>query len=412
MPVPSFSPALAERFRLRFFRVFLRLLLGAIAVCEELIAARIVRRFGIDVVPLAHGIAMAGFYALNLALARRLRTEAAHPVIAAYAACAFTALFAGLFVALAELGWMAVAFAAPPAVRFAGVLPTADAAVWRPRFELGVDVGIAAIAGLFLFGYTAGRRALEVNRRRIAIADLPASLTGFRIVHVSDLHIGAFLRRDELATHVARINALAPDLICITGDLVDRAATCEHAFPVLAGLAARHGVVVTLGNHDVAAGAEAVTAALRRLTPFTVLRNARIDVERDGARFAVIGLDDLGRDWTRGVLEHPALPPLVRDVPEQTPLVVLSHRPDCFEQAATLGAQLVLAGHTHGGQIGVPSWPGRGVRNPAEVITRYARGVFRSGAATLVVSNGLGFTGQPVRLFTPRQIGCLELHPA
>ena len=193
---------------------------------------------------------------------------------------------------------------------------------------------------------------------------------------------------------------------------LDRAATCADAFPVLAGLTARYGVVVTLGNHDVAAGADTVTAALRGLTPFTVLRNARVEVERDGARIAIVGLDDLGRDWARGVLEHPALPPLARDVPAETPLVVLTHRPDCFEQAAALGAALVLAGHTHGGQIGVPSWFSGRVRNPAEVITSYDRGVFRSGTATLVVSNGLGFTGQPVRLFTPRQIGCLDLHPA
>jgi predicted MPP superfamily phosphohydrolase len=112
------------------------------------------------------------------------------------------------------------------------------------------------------------------------------------------------------------------------------------------------------------------------------------------------------------VLEHPALPPLACALPAGTQLVVLTHRPDCFEQAAALGAGLVLAGHTHGGQIGIPSLSRRRVRNPAEMITRYDRGVFRSGASTLIVSNGLGFTGQPVRLFTPREIGCLELHPA
>jgi len=361
---------------------------------------------------LGWGLAIAGFYALNVVLAPRARAEARQPLVAGYAAVAFTALFGGLFVALAELGWTILAFATPPAVRFAAVVPSIDAAAWRPQFELGVDVGLASIAALFLFGYTAGRRALDVSVQRVPIAGLAPSLAGFRIVHVSDLHMGKFLRRDELAAHVARINALDPDLICITGDLVDRAATCADAFPVLAGLSARHGVVVTLGNHDVAAGAEAVTAALRGLTPFTVLRNARVEVERDGARIAIVGLDDLGRDWARGVLEHPALPPLARDVPAETPLVVLTHRPDCFEQAAALGATLVLAGHTHGGQIGVPSWFSGRVRNPAEVITSYDRGVFRSGTATLVVSNGLGFTGQPVRLFTPRQIGCLDLHPA
>src|SRR5262249_31733051 len=149
------------------------------------------------------------------------------------------------------------------------------------------------------------------------------------------------------------------------------------------------------------AGADAVTAALRDLTPFTVLRNARVDVAHDGARLAVIGVDDLCRDWARGAREHPALPPLADAVPSGTPLVVLTHRPDCFPQAAALGADLVLAGHTHGGQIGLPGWFGRRVWNPAQLITRYDRGVFTAGTATLVISNGLGFTGQPVRLFTP-----------
>lgn len=405
-------PNLAETLRLRFFRIFHRLLLAVIAACEVLVGARIARRLGVDVGTLGTTTAAIAVYAANAALVRHLRGERRHPLVSGYAAVAFTALFAGLFVAAAELTWSLASVAAPPAVRLAGLLPTIDAAEWRPAFDAGVDLGLAAIGGLFLFGYTAGRRALDLDTRRIAIAGLPPALAGFRIVHISDLHLGAFLGPEELADHVRRINALAPDLVCITGDLVDRAATCEAMFPILAGLTARHGVVAILGNHDVAAGAEAVTSALRRLTPFTVLRDARLDVEHAGAPLAIVGLDDLGRDWARGVLEHPALPALARERPAGAPLIVLSHRPDCFEQAAALGAGLVLAGHTHGGQIGLPGWIGRRVRNPAEFMTRYDRGTFRSGAATLVVSNGLGFTGQPVRLFTPRQIGCFELHPS
>jgi predicted MPP superfamily phosphohydrolase len=405
-------PGATERLRRQFFHVFLDALLVVIAISETLVALRIARHLGIDVGTLAYVAGAVGFYGVNTALVRRMREGRRHALVTGYAAGAFTALFGGIFLATAELIWTLVAVAAPPAVRLAGIVPTIDAAHWQPLFEAAVDIGLAAIGGLFVFGYTVGRRALEVDDRRIPIEGLPPALAGFRIVHISDLHLGAFLGPDELADHIGRINALAPDLICITGDLVDRASTCEEVFPVLAGLSARHGVVAILGNHDVAAGADAVTSALQRLTPFTVLRNARLDLERDGGRLTIVGLDDLGRDWARGVLEHPALPPLTYGIPADAPLIVLSHRPDCFEQAATLGARLVLSGHTHGGQIGFPGWLGRRIRNPAEFITRYDRGTFRSGSATLVVSNGLGFTGQPVRLFTPRQIGCLELQPA
>src|SRR5262249_36064158 len=148
------------------------------------------------------------------------------------------------------------------------------------------------------------------------------------IVQLSDLHIGQHMDLRELAEHVARVNALAADVICLTGDLVDRPETCAQAFPTLAGLRARHGVLVTLGNHDFWAGAETVTAALRRLTPFRVLRDERCDLEVRGNTLPFLGVDDLGRDWARGVLEHPALPPLAASVPTGRPFIVLSHRPD------------------------------------------------------------------------------------
>jgi predicted MPP superfamily phosphohydrolase len=208
------------------------------------------------------------------------------------------------------------------------------------------------------------------------------------------------------------VNALEPDLVCLTGDLVDRPETCARAFPTLGGLRARHGVLAILGNHDFYAGADTVTAALRELTPFTVLRNALAVIERESATLAVAGVDDLGRDWARGVPEHPALPALATAAPAGAPLVVLSHRPDCFPQAASLGAGLQLSGHTHGGQLAVPWLPGRAPRNLAEFISRFHRGLYREGDALLYVNRGLGFTGQRIRLFTSREITIVTLRAA
>jgi len=400
---------LVERFRVAFFRRFLSLLLAAIAVSEWVILVRISKRAGLTVPLSLHVLVPLGFFLVNRALSARLRELPSGRIASAYAAFAFTCVFGGVIVGVAELGWAIAKLGAVPAVRAAGLVPVAAASGWDAMFALLVDAGLAGLAGLFLFGYTAGGRALVTTFRRVQVRGLAKSLTGFRIVHLSDLHVGAFLRLDELRTHVERVNALAPDLICITGDLVDRAETCEAAFPVLADLRARHGVLVTLGNHDVAAGADGVEAALRSLTPFTVLRNARVELRPEGEPLVVVGLDDLGRDWARGVLEHPALPSLVEDVPSEVPLIVLTHRPDCFDQAAEAGANLVLAGHTHGGQLALPTLGGKRMRNLAEFITRYHRGVYERGASTLIVSNGLGFTGQRVRLFTPREIGCIEL---
>ncbi len=135
-------------------------------------------------------------------------------------------------------------------------------------------------------------------------------------------------------------------------------------------------------------------------------------IEAGSAVLAVAGVDDLGRDWARGVLEHPALPALATAAPAGAPLIVLSHRPDCFPQAARLGAVLQLSGHTHGGQLALPYLPGRLPRNLAEFISRFHRGLYREGDATLYVNRGLGFTGQKIRLFSSREIALVTLRAA
>lgn len=391
----------AESLRLAFFRSFFQLLVLFVGIAEWATVAWVLRACGVRLPWLGHVLGPLTVLWLNrlvLAHAPRLsRHRFSGAALRAYVAVAFTCVFCGLLLALAALPW-AVA-------RLAGLT---DPALGRAYVWL-VNAGLLAIATLMLHGYTLGARALAFPRVDVPVPGLPPALDGLRIVHVSDLHIGQYLDLEELAAHVARVNALEPDVVCITGDLVDRAWTCEEAFPVLAGMRARLGVFVTLGNHDVYAGAGAVTAALRRLTDFTVLRNARAEVRVNGAVLPVIGVDDLGRDWARGVPEHPALPELAEGLEPGEPWILLSHRPDCFAQAARLGVSLMLSGHTHGGQLALPARNGRRARNMAEFITRYDRGTFREGASTLYVNQGLGFTGQKIRLFTPREVACIEL---
>ena len=388
-----------ERLRLGFFRSFFQLLLASIALAEWGVAAWVAGQLGARLPSVLHFVGPLVIFVCNRALLTR-RRSAASALVRGYAALAFTSVFAGAFLAVGEVARV-----------LGGAVMTSNAHLtgFGGTFDAAMNVGLAAIGGLFLFGYTAGRRRLDVTHHQVPMPGLPAALDGLRVVHLSDLHIGDHLGAEELARHVERVNELAADVVCITGDLVDRAETCAWAFPVLGQLRARHSVLVTLGNHDHAAGASTVTAALQTLTPFTVLRDETVDVLIGDATLSVVGLDDLGRDWARGVTEHPALPPLSRSLRPETPWLVLSHRPDCFAQAAALGAGLVLSGHTHGGQLGLPSFGGSRVRNLAEFITRYDRGLYRIGAATLLVNRGLGFTGQPIRLFTPREIACLRL---
>jgi hypothetical protein len=400
------EPALGEHLRRAFFRSFFRLLILFIGVAEWACVAWVLLRLGVRVPLVVHLAAPLAILLFNrwIVLGRGRRGLRAHPLairlLRGYAAIAFTCTFCSLVLALGGIAWCLERLVPTPAgLWLGGILPPGRL----------VDAGMATVAGLMLFGYTLGQRRLVVSRITVPIPGLPPALDGLRVVQLSDLHMGQYLGRRELADHVRRVNALEPDLICLTGDLVDRAETCRDAFPTLAGLTARHGVLVTLGNHDFYAGADRVAAALRRLTPFTVLRDERADLVVKGARLTVVGVDDLGRDWARGVLEHPALPGLADGLPDGRPWILLSHRPDCFAQAARLGVSLMLSGHTHGGQLALPAWPGRKPRNLAQFISRFDRGLFHDGGSTLYVNRGLGFTGQRIRLFTPREVACIEL---
>jgi hypothetical protein len=386
-----------------FFRSFFRLLLMFVAFAQWACVAWVLHRLGIDLPLAVHVLSIVAIFVANRRLVS-IRSGSSPDRVnffgyarGVYAALAFTTIFCGLFLIVAGLLYIVLGSVLAP-----------EAALLR-QFPRLVDLGLIAIAGVLLFGYTVGQRQLHVSRVTVPVESLPSSLDGLRIVHVSDLHIGEHLGTAELERHVDRINALAPDLICLTGDLVDHADTCTVAFPTLARLRARFGVVVTLGNHDFHAGAEAVTRHLRNLTPFMVLRNAREVLEVEGGKLHLIGVDDLGRDWARGVTEHPALPPLARGVPRDEPMVVLSHRPECFEQAVELGAALMLSGHTHGGQLALPGRGGRRRPNLARFISRFDRGLYVNAGSTLYVNRGLGFTGQKIRLFTPREIALIVL---
>ncbi len=421
-----------ERLRVAFFRSFFRLLVLFVALSEWVCIAWAVARAGFDVPPIAHVVAPLAIYGLNHALAlRRPRpgAQAARPpgdgsappprdnrqivpllafLTRVYIAVAFTCIFGGLFLLLAGGVGLIAGVVVRPVLAALGV-STATLATIGHVYARFTDLCVVVITGLLAYGYLRGNRALVVSRLTVLVPRLAPALDGLRIVQISDLHIGAYCDTRELAAHVERVNQLAPDLICVTGDIVDRAETGPVGFPVLAGLRARYGVIVILGNHDFYAGADQVTRDLRRHTTFTVLRNETTTVAVDGERLHVVGVDDLGLDWARGVPEHPALPPLVAALPDNEPFIVLSHRPDCFPQAADLGAALTLSGHTHGGQLALPHRRGRKPRNLAEFITSFDRGDFHRGDAMLYVNRGIGFTGQKIRLFSPREIAVLEL---
>jgi predicted MPP superfamily phosphohydrolase len=327
-----------------------------------------------------------------------------------YYAHAFTCLFCTSFLLVTGAVWLSAKVFLEAITVQAGTVQASLAvgSSLNTAFRWLANCGMAVIAVAFAYGYSFGQLRLRITRLQLPLRNW-STPDGLRIVQVSDIHIGQNLEPAQLERFVARVNDLRPDLICITGDIIDAPSTdLARSLPLLARLQAPHGVFAILGNHDHYAGADRVEAALRRLTPFTVLRDQHTAIEVNGQRLHIVGLDDRGRDWARGVFAVPYLRTAIAAIPADEPVLVLCHRPDIFPQAAACGVALTLSGHTHGGQLGMPWFDGR-VRNLAEFITAFDRGLFERDGSYLYVNCGLGVTGQRIRLFTPREITLIEI---
>jgi uncharacterized protein len=273
--------------------------------------------------------------------------------------------------------------------------------------------GTAGLSELGLFAYGAGlalsawgtwgeRRRLRVRIMELQISGLDPALDGLRVAHLSDLHIGGFDSVAEGRRWVDRANALNADIVAVTGDLVTSGTHWyADAAEVVGRLRGRRGVFVSLGNHD-QWDAPKLVAALER-SGARVLRNEWELVGDPGGAIVVAGLDDryAKRDDMKRTLE--GRPPGV-------PTVLLAHYPESFPAAAGYDVALVLSGHTHGGQIGVPFFA---ERLHLGLFTRHAsRGLYRRGASTLFVNAGLGTTGPPLRLGIPPEIALFILKSA
>jgi predicted MPP superfamily phosphohydrolase len=267
---------------------------------------------------------------------------------------------------------------------------------------------VGTIAGMLLWGFTVGQAYVAHTHLRVPLENLPEGLRGLRIVQTSDLHIGNRMQGRRLERLVARVNALDPDLIAVTGDIFDfDPSVLEQGARALAGLRARYGVFAVLGNHDTYTGTEEVAAALRDHAPALQLLRTEVVRLPVSAPFYLAGIDDPGRDWTARGVDIPDLQALAEKLPRDGPTVLLVHRPEAFPQAARLGFPLVLAGHTHGGQLALPSAGGH--LNLARLVTRYHRGLFRENGSVLYVNRGAGVAGPALRVNCPREITTIEL---
>jgi predicted MPP superfamily phosphohydrolase len=244
-------------------------------------------------------------------------------------------------------------------------------------------------------------RSGRVRERRLALPRWPAGLDGLRVALVSDLHTGTpHVDEERLDRLVGAVNDEDPDLVLLLGDFIDpevpfgSAVAPEAVAAALGGLRARLGVVAVLGNHDWRHDGERVAAALE---------GAGIPCLENSAR-------DLGPLWVAGVadvrMRRADVGRALEAVPDDAPVILLSHDPDAFTRVPERVA-LTVSGHTHGGQVAVPGLRRRFI--PSRFGERYARGHITEGGRHLYVTAGVGTTGLPVRLFAPPEVVVLRL---
>jgi predicted MPP superfamily phosphohydrolase len=283
-----------------------------------------------------------------------------------------------------------------------------------------------AAAGGLAYSTLIEPRFAHVRRIPVVIQGLPTAFNGLTIAHLTDLHRSRAVTSEYLSDCIATANALAPDLMVFTGDYLTAGHHLSDRYPHIGRLVqflfketsppaemvhdcalcmsqsrAKFGVFASLGNHDNWYNGDAVAKTIESVG-IPVLRNASQTIRINGEPLAIVGLGDF---WTDGVDVVRAF----RKV--DTPFsLVLMHNPDSFEDWWQKGSHLILAGHTHGGQVVIPFYGPPHV--PSEYGQKYAHGLFVRGETHMYVNRGLGVIAPPVRFNCPPEIALLQLQKA
>lgn len=254
----------------------------------------------------------------------------------------------------------------------------------------------AAIAAL-----VSTRRGPIIKRLQIDIPRWPKQINGTSLVQISDVHVGPTIKRPQIEALVHRINALKPDLVVITGDLVDGSVDdLRDCVAPLANLHSTYGTFFVTGNHEYYSGVDSWLAELGALG-IRVLRNECVCIGTEQASFDLAGVDDAtahyfggshGADYQRALQNHN---------PDNA-LIFLAHQPRQIYKLNNDDIDLMLSGHTHGGQI----WPfGLLVR----LVQPYMAGLINHNGTRLYISRGTGYWGPPMRLKAPAEIAHFTL---
>jgi hypothetical protein len=273
--------------------------------------------------------------------------------------------------------------------RSAAIAPATGVAIarWGLAAVLTLSISLSA------WGARTALAGPKLTDLKLPIADLPASLEGFTIVAASDIHVGDVVTHGYLDRMVHQIDELHPDLVVLVGDLSDeRNGGDGQAFRKMAAIRARHGVLGVTGNHEYYSGAERQVDAIQAAGIPLLRQSHRVIADS----LVLAGVDDPAFSGGRA---HAAasIDQALQGRPAGLPVVLLAHQPLAVHHAAELGVNLMICGHTHGGQL-----------PPFQLLTGLAfpffKGLYELGATRVYVNNGAGFWGPPIRLFADPEI--------
>jgi predicted MPP superfamily phosphohydrolase len=277
--------------------------------------------------------------------------------------------------------------------------------VFTRRNFLGLAAGSAA--ALAFYAGEIARHELEIIYLTITLPRLPDAFVGMKIVHISDFHFEQYTEAAFLDAIVRKVNAVAPDLVVLTGDFVSNKPLPGHFSVGLGYRCAEHLSRLTcplryavLGNHDCLVGSHAITDALHT-HGIPVLGNRSVPLERNGERVWLAGIKDV-------LEENPDLgAALPASRSKKEPVILLAHEPDFADYVVGRQVDLVLSGHTHGGQILLPLLPPLLL---PDMGTKYVHGLFRMrDGMQLYVNRGIGAVTLPFRFRCKPEVTVITL---
>jgi predicted MPP superfamily phosphohydrolase len=255
----------------------------------------------------------------------------------------------------------------------------------------------------------------QIDHKNIKIDNLPPELKGTTITLISDVHAGTYMNEKDIHEYTDVLNELESDIICIPGDFINFEVKDVHMLTkAFSGLKAKHGVYGSLGNHDFFQNVDYVAKAIVNESPIQLLRNEHRKITINGKDLFMVGVDD-----TRGAGAHmEAVIKYYEDAENKLkaaegdiagkPKILLCHKPYGFDALAKKDIDLVLAGHTHGGQV-VPVKFGTFNMSFAATVSKYIEGLYKIGKSNMYVSRGIGCVGLPIRINCPPEVTKITL---